>query len=87
MKRILLVMTAVGSVACGNSQPSATNTAVPPASAPAANRQYLLEQIDEAAVVQLYADGFAGLPIKLLVFVMIDGWHLIVESLLRGAMA
>jgi flagellar biosynthetic protein FliP len=28
-----------------------------------------------------------ALPIKLLVFVMIDGWHLVVESLLRGAMA
>ncbi len=27
-----------------------------------------------------------SLPIKLLVFVMIDGWHLVVESLLRGAM-
>jgi len=26
-----------------------------------------------------------ALPIKLLVFVMIDGWHLVVESLLRGA--
>jgi flagellar biosynthesis protein FliP len=28
-----------------------------------------------------------ALPIKLLVFVMIDGWHLIVQSLLRGAMS
>jgi flagellar biosynthetic protein FliP len=28
-----------------------------------------------------------ALPIKLLVFVMIDGWHLVVESLLRGAQA
>jgi flagellar biosynthetic protein FliP len=28
-----------------------------------------------------------ALPLKLLVFVMIDGWHLIVESLLRGASA
>ncbi len=28
-----------------------------------------------------------SLPVKLLVFVMIDGWHLIVESLLRGVMA
>lgn len=28
-----------------------------------------------------------ALPMKLLVFVMIDGWHLIVESLLRGASA
>jgi flagellar biosynthetic protein FliP len=26
-----------------------------------------------------------ALPLKLLVFVMIDGWHLLVESLLRGA--
>ncbi len=36
------------------------------------DRQYLLEQIDEAAVVQLYADGFAALPLndKLLI------WHL-----------
>jgi flagellar biosynthetic protein FliP len=28
-----------------------------------------------------------ALPVKLLVFVMIDGWHLVVQSLLRGAMA
>jgi flagellar biosynthesis protein FliP len=28
-----------------------------------------------------------ALPIKLLVFVMIDGWHLVVQSLLRGALA
>ena len=28
-----------------------------------------------------------ALPIKLLVFVMIDGWHLVVQSLLRGASA
>lgn len=28
-----------------------------------------------------------ALPIKLLVFVMIDGWHLVVQSLLRGAVA
>jgi len=28
-----------------------------------------------------------ALPIKLLVFVVIDGWHLVVESLLRGAQA
>ncbi|MEJ7600379.1 MAG: flagellar type III secretion system pore protein FliP [Kofleriaceae bacterium] len=27
-----------------------------------------------------------ALPIKLLVFVMIDGWHLVVQSLLKGAM-
>lgn len=27
-----------------------------------------------------------ALPLKLLVFVMIDGWHLVVQSLLKGAM-
>jgi len=38
----------------------------------AAGRTYLLERVDEAAVVQLYADGFAALPLdqKLLI------WHL-----------
>ncbi|MEP7309981.1 MAG: peptidase M49 [Acidobacteriota bacterium] len=72
MKRILLVMTAVGSVACGSNQPAATNLPVSPASPPAASRQYLLEQIDEAAVVQLYADGFAALPLKDKTLI----WHL-----------
>ena len=35
-------------------------------------RPYLLEQIDDAAVVQLYADGFAALPLSEKVLV----WHL-----------
>ncbi|MEY4094757.1 MAG: hypothetical protein RLZZ53_1956, partial [Acidobacteriota bacterium] len=30
----------------------------------AATRRYLLEQIEEAAVVQLYADGFERLPLQ-----------------------
>ena len=36
------------------------------------NRQYLLEQIDDAAVVQLYADGFLSLPKDQKILV----WHL-----------
>ena len=36
------------------------------------NRQYLLEQIDDAAVVQLYADGFSALPTEEKILV----WHL-----------
>lgn len=36
------------------------------------DRQYLLEQIDDAAVVQLYADGFSALPIDQKILV----WHL-----------
>jgi dipeptidyl-peptidase-3 len=36
-----------------------------PAAAPAATeRKYLLEQVDDAAVVQLYADGFSALPLR-----------------------
>jgi dipeptidyl-peptidase-3 len=39
----------------------------PPVPGPAAagtKRQYLLERVDDAAVVQLYADGFAELPLR-----------------------
>ncbi|HEX8028076.1 MAG TPA: hypothetical protein VF491_06425, partial [Vicinamibacterales bacterium] len=36
----------------------------PAASAPSADRKYLLERVDDAAVVQLYADGFSSLPLK-----------------------
>ncbi|NQW02530.1 MAG: peptidase M49 [Acidobacteria bacterium] len=36
------------------------------------DRQYLLEQIDEAAVVQLYADGFSTLPLDQKILI----WHL-----------
>ncbi len=42
------------------------------AGAPAAERTYLIERVDDAAVVQIYADGFERLPLeeKLLI------WHL-----------
>jgi hypothetical protein len=41
-----------------------------PTSSAVDTRRYLLERVDEAAVVQLYADGFAELPLreKILVF-------------------
>ena len=44
---------------------------VPPAAA-ATERKYLLEQIDDAAVVQVYANGFDKLPLKEKMLV----WHL-----------
>src|SRR5215210_3554230 len=37
-----------------------------------AERQYLLERIDEAAVAQIYADGFVDLPLAQKILV----WHL-----------
>lgn len=46
--------------------------AQPAADAPAGERRYLLERVGEAAVVQLYADGFAGLPRDQKILI----WHL-----------
>jgi len=42
------------------------------AASPATDRRYLLETVDDAAVVQLYADGFAALPVREKTLV----WHL-----------
>ena len=42
-----------------------------------ATRQYLLEQIDDAAVIQIYADGFATLPLRDKILV----WHLYLAAL------
>jgi dipeptidyl-peptidase-3 len=54
-------------------------TPAPAAKAPPADRKYLLERVDDAAVVQLYADGFSSLPLdqKRLI------WHLY-EAALAG---
>src|SRR5476649_1575626 len=48
--------------------------AAPPTSAPApvADRPYLLERVDEAAIVQIYADGFDDLTHREKTLV----WHL-----------
>ncbi|MGE3188623.1 MAG: peptidase M49, partial [Vicinamibacterales bacterium] len=45
------------------SGPEAPPAPTPPAEGPAADRPYLLERVDDAAVVQLYADGFSDLPL------------------------
>src|SRR3954471_19848287 len=46
-------------------------TSVPTAAAPA-DRVYLVERVGEAAVVQLYADGFRDLPLREKTLI----WHL-----------
>jgi dipeptidyl-peptidase-3 len=48
------------------------NTTPPAPAAPAADRKYLLERVDDAAVGQLYADGFSALPLKDKTLI----WHL-----------
>ena len=49
------------------SKPAAATPAPPPA-----DRKYLLERVDDASVVQLYADGFSTLPLKQKSLI----WHL-----------
>ena len=52
--------------------PAPAAQAAPSAAAAPADRKYLLERVDEAAVVQVYADGFRDLPLKEKTLV----WHL-----------
>jgi dipeptidyl-peptidase III len=53
-------------------EPSAAPAATPAPGAAATDRKYLLERVDDAAVVQLYADGFASLPLREKTLI----WHL-----------
>jgi dipeptidyl-peptidase-3 len=58
-------MSLIVTAGCGGSSPATTaNPTPPPASAGGAERKYLLERVDDAAIVQLYADGFSALPLK-----------------------
>ena len=52
-------------------KPAAIATATLP-QAPALDRKYLLERVDDAAVAQLYADGFSSLPLDQKILI----WHL-----------
>src|SRR4051812_23822893 len=67
IQRLLTLMTLLGTVSCGTSTPAPA-----PQRAAATDRKYLLERVDDAAVVQLYADGFSELPIKEKTLI----WHL-----------
>jgi dipeptidyl-peptidase-3 len=64
---LLFIAAAVLATGCSNQRTDEEgNGAGAPAAAPAAatERPYLLEQVDDAAVVQLYADGFSSLPLR-----------------------
>jgi dipeptidyl-peptidase-3 len=63
---LCLALVLAAAVACSRAdEPTAAAPATPAGtSAPAAERKYLLETVDDAAVVQLYADQFAALPLK-----------------------
>src|SRR5919106_2322718 len=62
---VMLALTALLAVGCssgGNGEEGSGTPAAAPAAA--TERKYLLEQVDDAAVVQLYADGFSSLPLR-----------------------
>jgi dipeptidyl-peptidase-3 len=67
-----LVLTLVATIGLACSSPPSP----PPQPEP---RKYLLERVDEAAVVQLYADGFSALPLREKTLV----WHL-TEAAIAG---
>jgi dipeptidyl-peptidase III len=62
-----LVIAAGVSGSGGNAGPALADTAQPDQS-----RKYLVERVDDAAVAQLYADGFDGLPLEQKTLI----WHL-----------
>ena len=74
---------AMGIISCGSADegaPAQPGAAVAPgATAADADRPYLLERVDEAAVVQLYADGFESLPLREKTLI----WHLY-QAVLAG---
>src|SRR5215468_1911614 len=83
MMRVHVVRTAIAATglllgACsGTPQQSRTPAPAPAAPAADAARVYLLERVGDAAVVQLYADGFASLPLREKVLI----WHLYLAAL------
>ncbi|MGH9200975.1 MAG: dipeptidyl-peptidase 3 family protein, partial [Vicinamibacterales bacterium] len=78
MRTLLRVLLVVATLGAGCSSPAPAETATPAGAAPATTapspekRKYLLERVDDAAIVQLYADGFATLPLKQKTLI----WHL-----------
>jgi dipeptidyl-peptidase III len=77
MKRLAIVMTVTCLAACGSRERDravpADGTANPGTAASASgDRKYLLERVDDAAVAQVYADGFEKLSVREKTLV----WHL-----------
>ncbi len=68
---VILVLLTGWTVACGPST-ERDETGVTEEASEVAGRQYLLERVDDAAVVQLYADGFEGLALREKTLI----WHL-----------
>ena len=64
----------VALASCSSQSPSTPAPGTPGTQAPQSpsDRKYLLDRVEDAAVVQLYADGFSSLPLKQKALI----WHL-----------
>ena len=60
----VLLLSGCSSPSTDAPKPAATPAASAATTATTTDRKYLLERVDDAAVVQLYADGFSALPLK-----------------------
>src|SRR5688572_8954806 len=72
LRRLVLLSLVALSAACSSPESTAPATSATPAKPASSDRKYLLERVDDAAVVQLYADGFDSLPLKQKTLI----WHL-----------
>src|SRR5262245_57422023 len=62
-KRSIAVMSMLAAAACGGSSSKTAGAPVSETAPASSGRKYLLERVGDAAVVQLYADGFRDLPL------------------------
>lgn len=71
---VLACVLALGLTACSREAASGAADGTSPQASPrsAGDRKYLLERVDDAAVAQLYADGFEALPLREKTLI----WHL-----------
>src|SRR5688572_9796299 len=75
IRRVAPLVLAVALASCSSQAPGtggAPGTSGTPGSPAPSDRKYLLDRVGDAAIVQLYADGFSSLPLKQKTLI----WHL-----------
>src|SRR5579864_2795875 len=68
-ERFIAVMSLIAAAGCGGQSPATkpdptAAVGAPASDAASSDRRYLLERVDDVAVVQLYAERFRALPLK-----------------------
>ena len=74
IRRSVTLVLVAALAGCSSQSPStsAPSTSSTPGTQAPTDRKYLLDRVDDAAIVQLYADGFSSLPLKQKTLI----WHL-----------